>query len=392
MNSGKSLTFFQLFAEDLQVEIPIIQRDYAQGRESTVDVRKQFLRAVHDALSRQQPLDLDFVYGSFEGTQSDRKFSLLDGQQRLTTLFLLHWYLAVKDGRLSEFQDRIQSDDQSRFTYQTRPSSSEFFNALATEPFELPDEQGESMALSQKMVDCRWFFLSWRLDPTIKSCLVMLDLINELFGAFSGFYNRLIQTQNPYITFQFLDMKDFGLSDDLYIKMNARGKTLTPFENFKAWLFGHSDKLILSKQDFQLKVDQDWTDIFWEDLRKPDSSDIDTQYLRFFKVVALFDACEKAKSDRHSVGETSREWISSLRPINNNISVVKFEDKDSFNKCSIEKIYNFLEFYRLHIIASGKKLFRKVIFQDDYNTLAKFYAFWVLHRYVITCKWLITWH
>ena len=90
-----------------------------------------------------------------------------------------------------------------------------------------------------------------KLDPTIKSCLVMLDLINELFGASSGFYNRLIQTQNPYITFQFLNMKDFGLSDDLYIKMNARGKTLTPFENFKAWLFGHLDKLslILSKQN-----------------------------------------------------------------------------------------------------------------------------------------------
>ena len=379
MNSGKSLTFFGLFAEVPQVEIPIIQRDYAQGRESTVEVREQFLRAVHDALSRQKPLDLDFVYGSFEGAQSDQKFSLLDGQQRLTTLFLLHWYLAVKDGRLGEFQDRIQSDGQSRFTYQTRPSSSEFFDALATQPFELPDEQGESMALSQKMVDCRWFFLSWKLDPTIKSCLVMLDLINELFGASSGFYNRLIQLQNPYITFQFLNMEDFGLSDDLYIKMNARGKTLTPFENFKAWLFGHLDKLslILSKQEFQLKVDQDWIDIFWEDLRKPDSSDIDTQYLRFFKVVALFDACEKAKSDRHSIEEASREWISSLRPIDNNISVVKFEDKDSFNKCSIEKIYNFLEFYRLHIIASGKKLFEKVISRDDYNTLAKFYAFWV---------------
>ena len=379
MNSGKNLTFFGLFDEVSQVEIPIIQRDYAQGRESTVEVREQFLRSVRDALSRQKPLDLDFVYGSFEGTQSDQKFSLLDGQQRLTTLFLLHWYLAVKDGRLGEFQDSIQSDGQSRFTYQTRPSSSEFFDALATQPFELPDEQGESMALSQKMVDCQWFFLSWKLDPTIKSCLVMLDLINKLFGASSGFYNRLIQLQNPYITFQFLNMKDFGLSDDLYIKMNARGKTLTPFENFKAWLFGHLDKLslILSKQDFQLKVDQDWTDIFWEDLRKPDSSDIDTQYLRFFEVVALFDACEKAESDRHSIEEASREWISSLRPKDNNISVVKFEDKDSFNKYSIEKIYNFLEFYRLHITTSGKNLFAKVISQDDYNTLAKFYAFWV---------------
>ena len=30
-----------------------------------------------------------------------------------------------------------------------------------------------------------------------------------------------------------------GLSDDLYIKMNARGKQLTDFENFKADLVGY---------------------------------------------------------------------------------------------------------------------------------------------------------
>ena len=52
-------------------------------------------------------------------------------------------------------------------------------------------------------------------------------------------------------------------------------------------------------------MDQDWTDIFW-DLRERGSSDIDTHYLRFFEVVALFDACEKAKSDRHSIEEASR--------------------------------------------------------------------------------------
>ena len=36
------------------------------------------------------------------------------------------------------------------------------------------------------------------------------------------------------ITFQLLKLDEFGLSDDLYIKMNARGKPLTNFETFKA--------------------------------------------------------------------------------------------------------------------------------------------------------------
>ena len=40
--------------------------------------------------------------------------------------------------------------------------------------------------------------------------------------------------ERPAITFQLLPLEHFGLTDDLYIKMNARGKPLTPFETFKA--------------------------------------------------------------------------------------------------------------------------------------------------------------
>ena len=62
----------------------------------------------------------------------------------------------------------------------------------------------------------------------------MLDAIHELFRNDQGLYARLVDNKRPAITFQLLDLKDFGLSDDLYIKMNARGKPLTPFETFKA--------------------------------------------------------------------------------------------------------------------------------------------------------------
>ena len=34
--------------------------------------------------------------------------------------------------------------------------------------------------------------------------------------------------------FENLDMENLDLNDDLYVKMNARGKLLTPFENWKA--------------------------------------------------------------------------------------------------------------------------------------------------------------
>ena len=55
-----------------------------------------------------------------------------------------------------------------------------------------------------------------------------------------------------------------GLTDELYIKMNSRGKPLTQFEYFKAELErnvrGRNEKVaerILSK------VDGKWTDLLW---------------------------------------------------------------------------------------------------------------------------------
>ena len=62
----------------------------------------------------------------------------------------------------------------------------------------------------------------------------MLDAIAPPIRRNHGLFARLTSEEQPAITFQLLDLKNFGLSDDLYIKMNARGKPLTPFETFKA--------------------------------------------------------------------------------------------------------------------------------------------------------------
>lgn len=131
MSKGNSLTFYGLFDIVDVIEIPILQRDYAQGRTEESEVRTLFLNSLFEALdvdenAARQTLDLDFVYGSFEGG-NEKVFSVLDGQQRLTTLFLLHWYLAVENKCSQNFRDRFMtSDGRSRFTYKTRPSTTEF--------------------------------------------------------------------------------------------------------------------------------------------------------------------------------------------------------------------------------------------------------------------------
>lgn len=274
---NQPITFCQLLAKYPRIEVPLIQRDYAQGRETQKDVRDAFLNALHDALGLplgdpRLPLNLDFVYGSMEGGGSG-SFLPLDGQQRLTTLFLLHWYLAWRDGQHSGFESMLWDGKHSRFAYGVRPSSTEFFDELVRYvPHATPDEVSSVRKLVE---DQSWFFLHWRLDPTIQSVLVMLDAIHGFFKSRSGLFARLVDDERPAITFQLLPLEHFGLTDDLYIKMNARGRSLTPFETFKArfeelltGLFPTETRELDHAQVsiakfFERRIDTRWTDFFW---------------------------------------------------------------------------------------------------------------------------------
>ena len=113
-------TLFKLF-DKYKVEIPKVQRDYAQGRPDVHAkmVRRNLLEDMKSAvLEKTPPLDLNFVYGKAE----DDKFIPLDGQQRLTTLFLLYLY--------AFYNDDTKTDLLRRFTYETRTSSRNFLEKL----------------------------------------------------------------------------------------------------------------------------------------------------------------------------------------------------------------------------------------------------------------------
>ncbi len=278
------LTFPGLFSRFERVEIPIIQRDYAQGRNTAEDVRAGLLEAMFEALQRDScdealPLDLDFVYGSIstitKGDVKTTNFAPLDGQQRLTTLFLLHWFAAWTDGSGEEFKAVYRKAGKSRFAYLVRPSSTEFFDTLSAFFPDLEDIVNGKLSVSKYLEEQPWFFLYWKQDPTIQSALVMLDAIQMRFGKASGLYSKLTDEDVPRITFQFLNLEQFGLSDDLYIKMNARGKPLTAFENFKAkleqklasdfpdWKEKEATGRVPVKDYFSHRIETRWADLFW---------------------------------------------------------------------------------------------------------------------------------
>ena len=268
-----------------KIAIPIIQRDYAQGRvDDDVDrIRIRFLDSLYNAIAGDS-ITLDFVYGDIDdnGTMTP-----LDGQQRLTTLFLLHWYAAQKEKIPAEKHNFLK-----KFSYETRYSARYFCTELVDFS---PSFEGN---LSAEIINQAWFPLEWKKDPTISSMLVMLDAINKRFKDARNIWERL---ENQAITFYFLPIKDMGLTDELYIKMNSRGKPLTPFEHFKAELdreirildrktgAKNADRIIDS-------IDKTWTDLLW--IYRNGSSDniIDDKFLRYFKFICDIICYQSGKS------------------------------------------------------------------------------------------------
>jgi len=252
------------------IEIPIIQRDYAQGRtsEKIGRVRNRFLDAIYESLTRHKAITLDFVYGEIEGTT----LIPLDGQQRLTTLFLLHWYIAKKEN-----VECPEYEFLNHFSYFTRSSSRDFCKKLVA--FN-PNFNG---VLSDAIKDQSWFQYQWHNDPTISGMLVMIDAINDKFKNEVNLWQALVD--DKCISFYFLPISDMGLTDELYIKMNSRGKPLTAFEHFKAefesMIKQYDDNMSLN---INRKFDLDWTDMLFP--YKGENNIIDDKFMRYFFFVS----------------------------------------------------------------------------------------------------------
>ena len=374
MESKHIHTFWDLL-NNHQIEIPVIQRDYAQGRtEKRVNqIRVNFVQSLLKSLKEEEPLSLGFIYGKIEGKEQElilqrnkeavnvmltavksyansldlgieyklqnkeistdiphTKLIPLDGQQRLTTLYLLHWYIIQ---RLGKDEITEQLNILKGFGYKTRKSTTDFCLAITNSDNRLNIGDFNTDTLSNSIINNTWFLRNWLSDPSVKGMLVTLDEINKQVNKdeeidISELWSRLIIKKT--IQFDFLDLDELKQTDELYVKMNARGKPLSDFEHFKAWL-QQETKEELDEVNWAYKVDTDWYDLFWSYKPKKEY-EVDNTIFNYFKSICLLDYLTKEN-------ENKRKFIDSIvTKTNSYIALRDFKEAQFF---SIEAL-NFL--------------------------------------------------
>lgn len=254
----QTYTFLELL-NDFAVLIPIIQRDYAHGRDNAraQEVRTMLVEDLWKTVTESnRGLHLDFVYGRIETSQNGARLIPFDGQQRLTTLFLFHRYLYEKE-KGEKWKGSPEQELLKKFSYATRPSARDFCEALCEQ---------DIVPCIADISDASWFDVSWLDDPTVKSMIRVLHTIHE--SSKSPENQDFALDGLNRITFTLADMGKLNMGDMSYISMNATGKPLTAWENLKA-------SLLESYPDIQEKesLDTKWADYFFaKDLSKDKES------------------------------------------------------------------------------------------------------------------------
>lgn len=375
--TAKRESFWSLLTDsenNFNVFIPRIQRDYAQGRidPETNQIRTHFFEAIFEAIQTGKEMDMNFIYGDI--VPETNYFEPVDGQQRLTALFLIHYYFAMYSGELDNKKEVF-----SKFTYATREVTKGFcahliedvridLPSLIAQNHEikknnenLPDKEKKALkTISSIIKDYYWFFEDLSRDPSISSMLVVLDTIEELAESFDeskinikDVFNLLCDKEKCPLSFLYLNLGDAGLKDSIYIKMNARGKPLTHFENFKAQLDGYFVKKGEADfaKEFLNNINGKWSEFFWtpkyrdvlldskghpkltEDGKEVKEKTFDNHIMKFFRFIILNDYLCNIEDEALPSDTTSLRLLAEqLLHNENDITFTSHLFKDGFKK------------------------------------------------------------
>lgn len=265
-------SYFKKLINDYIIYVPEFQRNYLQGDDSNESIKYKRDRLLDDIFncieSQSKSINLGYIYGRVEESYKGKLFYPYDGQQRLTTLYFLYLLIYFKFKNYDEI-DSIKE----KLSYQTRISTNRFIESFLSWILDSKEKDNiyndfwnkDGKDLKGFIMSQDWFMMTeWNYDVSIINMLsIIVEIsrrIKENLGDKTGIVNFIDKDENNPFQFDFIYVDDISKSDDLYIKINARGKALSPFENLK------SDIDKYWKDEDKTKLDAEWTEYVWNQL------------------------------------------------------------------------------------------------------------------------------
>ena len=265
LKSGETYKITDLFTDNRHIIIPDLQRDYCWGDKKHGDNNIELVSGFLDSLSsvfkenQNKSIKLGMIY-AYEYPKDSERIYLCDGQQRITTLYLLLGMLyretkneAVKKCLISEIE--LQDDQEPRLQYAIRESTLYFLSDLVCNFF-LGNNETKVFEIKKQS----WYFKEYNLDPTIQSMLLALEIIEnklELFDNKKSLSDFLLNN----IEFFYFEMINREAGEDMFVVINTTGEPLTPTENIKPILIGNIENI--EERKIASDLWEKWEKWFW---------------------------------------------------------------------------------------------------------------------------------
>jgi len=268
LRNGEEFSLRELFSHDNKIVIPDLQRDYCWGDSAYIEQEKSqkelvsgfvgdyLLTSFKEKSSTSKDLMLGLVYGYEEPLNC---FNICDGQQRITTLFLLLGMVnRYSDGEFNDYiisSTEMQDDYEPHLLYSIRESTLYFLSDLSLHFFiknSIPN-----VSLIKKS---NWYFDEYERDASVQSMLAALEtiekiLVNEKTVDYKSFGHFLLNN----LKMIYYDMENRARGEETYIVINTTGEPLSSTENIKPILLGSiSDNKVYNEQ---WEEREDW---FWQ--------------------------------------------------------------------------------------------------------------------------------
>lgn len=324
--SGNPFSIKDIFAEDRKIIIPDMQREYCWAQTKSEINNKSLVENFISDLIKQAPLGQKTQMGLLYAYESPQNhIQLCDGQQRITTLYILIGVLYrhlnilgtpgmtdIKDILISNFE-LTQDDKEPRLQYAIRESTLLFLRDLVycyfLGEFDSINSKGAKYIKKEP-----WYFEDYDLDPTIQNILIAIDTI-ELLITENTVKKILLNYVTSDIEFLYFDMVNRKHGEEQFVVINTTGKPLTSTENFKPQFLGNLNDTNKTKKDksgndvtelrFYSDMWEEWEQYFWENKNANDLT-ADKGLNEFFRWVYIIEKSKEqisSEKENYSVAQ-----------------------------------------------------------------------------------------